>query len=66
MCNSAPACSTWPASLIGTFSVIALAMAVAICSLGLNAGAALAAVAGVLMEVPVMLSLVWMVNQSPG
>lgn len=39
-------------------------MAVAISLFGLNSGAALATVVGVLVEVPVMLSLVWLINRS--
>ena len=38
-------------------------MAVAISLFGLNSGAALATVVGVLVEVPVMLSLVWWLNR---
>ena len=38
-------------------------MAVAISLFGLHSGAALATVVGVLVEVPVMLSLVWWVNR---
>ena len=43
-----------------------LAVAVAISLFGLNSGAALATVVGVLVEVPVMLSLVALVNRSKG
>jgi ACR3 family arsenite transporter len=51
-----------PASLIGTSNFFELAVAVAISLFGLQSGAALATVVGVLVEVPVMLSLVALVN----
>lgn len=50
---------TAPAALIGTSNFFELAVAVAISLFGLHSGAALATVVGVLVEVPVMLSLVW-------
>lgn len=53
-----------PASLIATSNFFELAVAVAISLFGLNSGAALATVVGVLVEVPVMLSLVAMVNRT--
>ncbi len=55
-----------PASLIGTSNFFELAVAVAISLFGLNSGAALATVVGVLVEVPVMLSLVAIVNRTKG
>lgn len=54
---------TGPACLIGTSNFFELAVAVAISLFGLNSGAALATVVGVLVEVPVMLSLVAFVNR---
>ncbi|MEJ6591666.1 MAG: ACR3 family arsenite efflux transporter [SAR86 cluster bacterium] len=53
-----------PASLIGTSNFFELAVAVAISLFGLNSGAALATVVGVLVEVPVMLSLVAIINRT--
>jgi len=53
-----------PACLIGTSNFFELAVAVAISLFGLNSGAALATVVGVLVEVPVMLSLCWLVNRA--
>ena len=46
------------------FSLVLLAVAVAIGTFGLDSGAALATVVGVLVEVPVMLSLVAIANRS--
>ncbi len=53
-----------PACLIGTSNFFELAVAVAISLFGLSSGAALATVVGVLVEVPVMLSLVAIANRS--
>lgn len=53
-----------PACLIGTSNFFELAVAVAISLFGLNSGAALATVVGVLVEVPVMLSLVAILNRT--
>ena len=55
-----------PCALIGTSNFFELAVAVAIGLFGLNSGAALATVVGVLVEVPVMLSLVAIANRSQG
>jgi len=55
-----------PACLIGTSNFFELAVAVAISLFGLHSGAALATVVGVLVEVPVMLSLVAWVNRRRG
>ena len=54
-----------PACLIGTSNFFELAVAVAISLFGLQSGAALATVVGVLVEVPVMLSLVGIINRTP-
>ena len=53
-----------PACLIGTSNFFELAVAVAITLFGINSGASLATVVGVLIEVPVMLMLVWVVNRT--
>ena len=53
-----------PASMIGTSNFFELAVAVAISLFGLHSGAALATVVGVLVEVPVMLSLVYFANKT--
>jgi ACR3 family arsenite transporter len=53
-----------PACMIGTSNFFELAVAVAIGLFGLNSGAALATVVGVLVEVPVMLSLVALANRT--
>ena len=55
-----------PCALIGTSNFFELAVAVAISLFGLNSGAALATVVGVLVEVPVMLSLVALANRTKG
>ncbi len=55
-----------PACLIGTSNFFELAVAVAISLFGLHSGAALATVVGVLVEVPVMLSLVAWINRRSG
>ena len=53
-----------PCALIGTSNHFELAVAVAIGLFGLNSVAALVTVVGVLVEVPVMLSLVWFANRT--
>jgi ACR3 family arsenite transporter len=55
-----------PAALIGTSNFFELAVAVAISLFGLESGAALVTVVGVLVEVPVMLSLVALANRTQG
>lgn len=53
-----------PAGFVGASNFFELAVAVAISLFGLTSGAALATVVGVLTEVPVMLSLVWIANRT--
>jgi ACR3 family arsenite transporter len=57
-------CVAAPSALIGASNFFELAVAAAISLFGFNSGAALATVVGVLIEVPVMLSVVWIVNRS--
>lgn len=52
-----------PASMIGASNFFELSVAVAIALFGINSGAALATVVGVLIEVPVMLTLVKLANR---
>jgi arsenite transporter len=59
-------CVAAPSALIGASNFFELAVAAAISLFGLNSGAALATVVGVLIEVPVMLSVVKIVNASKG
>ncbi len=55
-----------PCALIGTSNFFELSVAVAISLFGIQSGAALATVVGVLVEVPVMLSLVALANRTRG
>lgn len=57
-------CVAAPAALIGASNFFELAVAAAISLFGLNSGAALATVVGVLVEVPVMLSVVALVKRT--
>ncbi len=57
-------CVAGPSALIGASNFFELAVAAAISLFGLNSGAALATIVGVLVEVPVMLSVVYIVNRS--
>jgi arsenite transporter len=59
-------CVAGPSALIGASNFFELAVAAAISLFGFESGAALATVVGVLIEVPVMLSVVWIVNGSKG
>ncbi|RJG57680.1 arsenical-resistance protein [Sphingobium terrigena] len=59
-------CVAGPAALIGASNFFELAVAAAISLFGLHSGAALATVVGVLVEVPVMLSIVALVKRSRG
>ena len=59
-------CVAAPSALIGASNFFELAVATAISLFGFNSGAALATVVGVLVEVPVMLSVVKIVNGSKG
>src|SRR5690606_9686631 len=61
-----PHCIGSPSALIGASNFFELAVATAISLFGFHSGAALATVVGVLVEVPVMLSLVAMVQRSKG
>jgi len=59
-------CVAAPSALIGASNFFELAVAAAIVLFGFNSGAALATVVGVLVEVPVMLSVVKIVNRTKG
>ena len=59
-------CVAAPSALIGASNFFELAVATAIGLFGFNSGAALATVVGVLIEVPVMLTVVHIVNRSKG
>ncbi|CAI9086268.1 arsenical-resistance protein [Candidatus Methylacidiphilum fumarolicum] len=59
-------CAAGPSALIGASNFFELAVATAISLYGLDSGAALATVVGVLIEVPVMLSVVEIVKKTQG
>jgi ACR3 family arsenite transporter len=59
-------CVAGPSALIGASNFFELAVAAAISLFGFDSGAALATVVGVLIEVPVMLTVVKIVNASQG
>ena len=59
-----PHCVAGPAALIGASNFFELAVATAVAIFGLRSGAALATVVGVLVEVPVMLSVVRIVRRT--
>lgn len=59
-------CVAGPSALIGASNFFELAVAAAVGIFGVHSGAALATVVGVLVEVPVMLSVVRIVNASKG
>ena len=59
-------CVAGPSALIGASNFFELAVAAAISLFGLESGAALATVVGVLIEVSVMLTVVWIVNRTRG
>ena len=59
-------CVAGPSALIGASNFFELAVAAAISLFGFQSGAALATVVGVLIEVPVMLTVVWIVNRTKG
>ncbi|MBS0561417.1 MAG: arsenic resistance protein, partial [Proteobacteria bacterium] len=57
-------CVAGPSALIGASNFFELAVATAIVLFGFQSGAALATVVGVLVEVPVMLTVVWLVRRT--
>jgi len=59
-------CVAGPSALIGASNFFELAVATAISLFGFQSGAALATVVGVLIEVPVMLSVVYLVKRTEG
>jgi len=63
-CSGEAHCVAAPSALIGASNFFELAVAAAISLFGFKSGAALATVVGVLIEVPVMLSVVRIVNNS--
>ncbi len=58
-------CAAGPPVLIGASNFFELAVAAATSLFGLQSGATLATIVSVLIEVPVILSVVWIVNGSP-
>jgi len=61
-----PHCDAGPSALIGASNFFELAVATAIALFGFESGAALATVVGVLIEVPVMVLVVRVVNSTVG
>ena len=59
-----PHCVAGPSALIGASNFFELAVATAIVLFGFQSGAALATVVGVLIEVPVMLAAVGVINRT--
>ena len=57
-------CVAGPSALVGASNFFELTVATAVAVFGVHSGAALATVVGVLVEVPVMLSVVRIVNRS--
>ena len=64
--NPVSRCTSCPSALIGASNFFELAVATAISLFGFQSGAALATVVGVLVEVPLMLAVVGVVNRTQG